>query len=206
MKRWIVPVLLICLAPLPLFAADDGGSPLAHNKWALQFGIEQNLDVTAYEFGTVSFKRQMNPHSALRFGVAVHYENEAANDYFTSNTLTVLYQRYVSPQRPAKFYWGLGPTLKLDYGKREYTSGETYSQVTITRVHTGLLGAFGIEWFANDVISIHAEYRGGAEYTWSKQENKSRESGGEPQTKTYKSDLFDFRFANSVLFGASIYF
>lgn len=203
--RVLLP-FIIAMLPVSAFAADGELSPLAQNKWALQFGIERELDLVAFEYGTFSIKRQMNPRSALRFGFGFRYEKDNDTNNSVYNSLVVLYQRYVTPDRPAKFYWGLGPVFRVSNRTSESTSNDNYYKSEITQIATGLFGAVGIEWFANNVISFHAEYRSFAQYNWRKIKSEQQPAGEEMVSGSSKTDNFEVNAESSVLFGMSIYF
>ena len=100
---------LIVVASAGVVSAERGAETLEECKSALQFGIKSDLMLGSFESGGISFKRRLSPKSAIRYGIAVVYQNDEtlAENYDFHTDFSVLYQRYIDPLSAAKFYWGL---------------------------------------------------------------------------------------------------
>ncbi len=103
-------------------------------------------------------------------------ENSSAD---ASNVSFVLqYLWYMNPSGPVHFYLGLGPSVSYSYAN----SSSDNSTLTAVKTHgywvrtvstsnsrqwgIGGTGVAGVEWFANQWLSIRAEYSEGIQYQW----------------------------------------
>jgi len=188
--------------------ATAGSAPPAEGKkWALQFGVTQNLTLTALQAGEVSIKQCLSTVSALRYGLGVSYDwdsDSGKNDDFTGR-LAIAYQRYVNPSDAAKCYWGFGPTLAHRYRYALESDARSYMERSLGDFGIGLAAMIGVEWFAMNVISLHAEYRLDTSYHWVKNTYEYKSPSGSISRSQNTYEAFDFR-NSSVLFGLSVYF
>ena len=205
-------ILLIAIAALMLTApaarADKGARTLEDGNWALQFGIRSDLTLGTFESGSISFKQLLSQRSALRYGISVHYSYSGSNGevHDTRDDLSVIYQRYVNPDATAKFYWGTGPYLLFGY-RYSLRSRDTYYDERIQKQWgAGWYGVGGVEWFVTDVISLHAEYRMSAIYSWQSYRLESKATYSDVRVAEDKQDAFNFSNNGDVLFGLSVYF
>ena len=207
--KWVVffAVLIASASTAPVAYAEENANPLDENKWALQFGIRQDLTLGAFESGDISFKQRLSPRSALRYGISLHYyysgTNRELHDY--RNEISVIYQRYVNPDAVAKFYWGTGPYLLCDCRYSLYSRDDRYDEQIEESWGVGLIGMGGIEWFVTRVISLHAEYRMSALYEWYGDRIERKAPDSDVRVHIAKRDSFQFS-SGGVLFGLSVYF
>jgi hypothetical protein len=68
------------------------------------------------------------------------------------------------------------------------------------------LGLAGAEWFATRTISLHAEYRASAYYSWREDKKEYQTPGEDPIVRSTSSGRWFFGGGGSVLFGLSLYF
>ena len=187
---------------------EEEKSSLEEHKWALQFGIQENLTLGSFHNGNISFKRQLSPKSAIRFGISIHYsyrsDRRTTHKYY--NDLSVVYQRYINPRSRAKFYWGIGPYLMFSYYYTHDSNDTAYVEAIEKQFGAGAVGIGGIEWFATSSISFHAEYNINLIYRWMGDTRERGEAGSDPDVVSYSSALIDFGNLSSVRFGISVYF
>lgn len=209
----IVSIVIFCTVFLfsSSLNGEENESSLEKYKWALQFGIFGDLTLGSFEAGDISFKRQLSPKSALRFGISIGYSYSSRNstnwkqhEYW--NDISIMYQRYINPSSRAKFYWGIGPYLHYKYIYNKRSEGDEYIKYWNNIWGLGVLGMGGIEWFATSVISFHAEYRVYAVYKWTKDNRERKYTGGDVEYREDTLISFDIENSSSVLFGISVYF
>jgi hypothetical protein len=141
----------------------------------------------------------------------------------TNVSFVLQYLWYLNPSGPVHFYVGVGPSLAYSYSHSssdnsyfEYQGNQTsfWEQETFaSNSHQwtiGATGAAGIEWFANQWLSLRAEYSEGIQYQWRSTNSSSDYSYTNP-------DFFPDHFGNSgttktwalnssgVSFGLSVY-
>jgi hypothetical protein len=207
----VATVVLVVVAFAGGLQAERGAASLEKYKSALQFGIQSDLVLGSFKGGDISFKRRLSPKSALRYGVSLYYTGEDVSPkqgdrHYFSSGISVLYQRYVNPSSPAKFYWTMGPYANLRYSYDLISSDIAYTERTSKTISGGILGSIGVEWFATDVISLHAEYRMKAAYEWYRSEIEDKNVGKEPLQIAWERRYFTLSSREEVLFGISVYF
>ena len=204
--------VLVCLLVLSSIApparAERGANTLEEKNWALQFGIKGDLTLGAYESGSVSFKQLLSQRSALRYGVSIHYYYSNSNGEYHDmlSELFVLYQRYLDPDAIVKFYWGMGPYLSFGYNYGIRSFYDSYDESIKKRFGAGWYLLGGVEWFVTDVISIHAEYRGAALYSWYSSRAEKKAPNLDVWVRERDNSSFKFSANEGVLFGLSVYF
>jgi hypothetical protein len=214
LKRNALPAViavLIVVAAGSIVRAERGAESLKEYKSALQFGIQSDLMLGSFKGGDISFKRRLSTKSALRYGVSLYYTGQNGSPrqgdrHSFSSGISVLYQRYVNPSSPAKFYWTMGPYAQFRYTYDLVSSDIAYTERTSRTIIGGILGSIGAEWFATDVISLHAEYRMIAVYEWYRSEIEDKDIGKEPLQRALERQYFTLSSRQEVLFGISVYF
>jgi len=200
----IAAAVLVCTAP----AARAEKRALDESNWALQFGIRSDLTLGTFESGSISFKQLLSQRSALRYGISVHYSYSGSGGevHDTRDDLSVIYQRYVNPDATAKFYWGTGPYLLFGYRYSLHSGDNYYNERIDKQWGAGWYGVGGVEWFVTDVISLHAEYRVSAIYSWQSYRIESKLTYSDVRVAESEIDAFNFSNNGDVLFGLSVYF
>lgn len=125
--------------------------------------------------------------------------------------------RYFNPGGKLLLYGGAGPFLLYDYS---YTKSESVEKISYQGLlnpprttstesknrgwSPGIMGVFGVEWFAAQGISLMAEYGLQASYKWGKSESKSV-AYSDITTSNSKQEGWNLG-ASRVKFGLSLYF
>lgn len=189
---------------------------LTKNCWAVQFGIENDFQLSSFQEATVSVKRQFEGGYAIRFGLSGTLDSRgdeyaqfdstgplpgAMRGSYNSQYVSIAsqYLSYSNPDGDFNFFWGAGPKISFERFKSN-SSSETTKQ---TGWWFGGTAVLGVEWFAAESFSIHAEYSASLMYATSKRTTEfltsSNGSYSERKTTTW-------RFAaDCVVFGVSVY-
>ena len=222
-------LLLSLIVAIPSTASARENS-LKKDKWALQFEIDRNFDLNAFQGSTITVKKHSSDKSAYRLSLTTHldFRNEATdfpinrqpapghND-LTDVKFEVSVQKlsYTNPQDDINFFWGIGPMYSYRYFLQDQdniTSDGQFQNKYKREEHTwslGLTGAIGVEWFATKSISFLAEYGTTAGYTErnSKTVTKYVSNGNVNYDLNSTAELSEFSFSSSqVKFGLSVYF
>lgn len=211
MKRmpWMV-VLIAAVTVAGTAHAGGRSNSLEAGRSALLFSISGSNFFSLSTFdGGVGVKHQTSDRSAWRFvadlgGSADKGEQSSYNQDHKNLQLiaTVLYQRYVNPDAEANLYWGVGPTGGYSRDTRTTSNGPMSSEQKDTEWQAGIQAVVGMEWFATQSISLHAEYAGYATYA-----ARTSTRTTSPQGSTNKFHSHDWSLLTGrVLFGMSIYF
>ena len=80
--------------------------------------------------------------------------------------MTFEFINYLNPNDEVKIFWGIGPRVNInidnfDTDKISVTDSIDYSYEKMRKnnyYEAGVTGAFGIEWFFRNNMSLHAEY------------------------------------------------
>lgn len=206
---FVLFVMLFCAAPA--LHAGEAEDPRDEPNWALQFGIWGDLTLGTFEAGDISFKQRLSPRSALRYGLSIYYNyrdgTRLSDDHVYWNDIQVIYQRYVDPEAVVKFYWGTGPYVHYRYDYRLFSTDTYYNERIHKEWGLGLRGIGGVEWFVTRMISLHAEYRVSAVYSWVRDEIEYKSGISSPVRRDSKEDQsFNLSNSRTVLFGMSVYF
>jgi hypothetical protein len=188
-------------------------------KYALQFQISDDFQLTNFQGTTFSGKYHIGKREAIRTGISLDFgdaENEfdavtdttsdhGKNDQTSfSITINTQYIRYLKGTEDIVFFGGTGPFVT--YQNAENTSKVTDDDIvrniedTRTTFSIGMDVLVGVEWFFHKAMSLSAEYGLELYYLQSDQETKIDDSTREMHTNYFTVD------ANSVNFGISVYF
>lgn len=185
MKTLCVVLAGALLLALPVAAAAAWYTPppgTLAGEQSVQFTVSNWLTLSAFQGQMFSYQRFLSDTRAIRIAAGltldlddeeleVEYEGGAVSgsaDVSTwdhSGTLKVQLMFYRG-DGPIRFFWGAGPKVTFTDIHSEYVHysplGEglafTYSTRDIDVWGFGLQGFAGLEWFINDMFSLHAEY------------------------------------------------
>lgn len=222
-------VAVICSAAM---ADDDIGVDFKKGLWSVSFGLEDDFQVRAIDGILISFKKHKSPKSAYRLEFALNatsqsdgplpvkryprnqrQSRDAYSNYdgnWADIEMRLLYVQYSSSENRVRPFWGVGPCIgyyRYDFERIDdvidpfdWDIDWDYSY----GLSGGITGAFGVEWFAWEQVSILAEYRGSIVYTyWSQDWNERRE--GEVHASRQISRQMSLS-TQSVDFGLVVYF
>ncbi len=213
---------------------------LKPSSWALQFGISRDLTLSSFQGATISIKYHVTESNAWRIGLFVGgdltNDNSASrqiqadtlfgngsrvmsNKDFNTN-LSLQYLWYIDPHAPVNLYLGAGPSFSYSFNRQDGDQATTnpgyYSTRTITNGSghqwgVGIAGVVGVEWFAANWFSLHAQYGEALWYQWGSSSSTSTQtmsSGPSPSlVQTESASSKGWRLSNqSVFFGLSVYF
>ena len=206
---------------------------LEPGAWAIQFQITEEIGLKPFNGMMISLKRHFSEGSALRVGVnlnltyddtdfskwdapsdTLHYSSDSTGKQDgQSLELDLMYMGYPNTRAPVNFFWGTGPLVEYSRAHRESknvatSQTDTFVQWGETDVYSweaGLVAAAGVEWFATQGISFHAEYRARATYGASEAEQSSGEDSGPRRSGTAETNSWRFSAVDVVL-GLSVYF
>jgi hypothetical protein len=219
LKQVLVAVLFLVIPSLSLAATADTtaagrANSLKAGEWALQFAIIGDVFHLDEFAGGVSFKRHFSAKSAIRFGIEGR-AFQASSDFSNITTeeersgyglfLSTIYQRYIDPEADANLYWGVGPVVGWDEFTTETTRDSSWSTSVHTAYEVGLTAALGIEWFATEVISFHAEYSANGVFRREESETEAQAIGYPMARSTRIYDTWSIA-TGGVKFGLSVYF
>jgi hypothetical protein len=203
----IILAILLTLSGSQVYSQNDmedqpeRKNSLFGGSWSMQFKFMHDFLLTDFEGALISAKRHFTDKSALRFGLDLTYSKSWTDP--DTNTfavgIAIQYFYYTSPDAPVNFYFGFGPQLKYDRFKTEMEYFESYKYEREWGL--GVLGTWGVEWFATKHISFICEYGAGLERL-SVYHERSVDEGA---NITYDKSEIKF-YSNSVDFGISVYF
>jgi|GEM_PF-2324032 len=198
--------------------------------WAIQFAINDSLDLKSFQGKNLSVKRQLNKNWAIRVGIdmsasldRVEVEPllndnvpiegslriEETNDY--SFLVSSVFQRYLNSDDKAVFYWGAGPAFGLTFYDfirtnrsvfQDSIEVENVTQEKSETWRTGMLLAVGGEYFLKRQFSFFAEYSTG--FFYSRKLRGSRNEGFNTNTGTYRVDLTETRIDRFTIVARSV--
>jgi hypothetical protein len=157
--------------------------PVSPNSWALQFRISPNFQLSTFQGATLGGKYHLTSATAIRGGIGITYVDQAANsetktytgpsllpnfgvgstdNYSHSISVIGQYLWYFPGHRQFVFFCGSGPIYSYSsgFGKVKSFSGTNQTGEQKQRFHgwaIGIANAVGIEWFASERFSLHAE-------------------------------------------------
>ena len=183
---------------------------LENSKWALQFGISDNLTLSNFNGATLSVKRQFADQSALRLSFKGKY-NSVENDQsgfvkyeYALFTAELIYMYYLNPfDKIDKIkiygYAGAGYTYEYIYDNNyKYDVFENTFEYSVGPS----IGA-GAEYYVFKSMSVFAEYN--FEFRFGKKDFYENGLIGtlNPIYKTLSINTFNY---DNVKFGLSVYF
>lgn len=223
---------LLCTALLFTlsYPASAAETSLVEGAWAMQFSIERLLEIGAFEGQTLSIKKHTSDNRAWRLGLDISLRNSDSNRRnYSSDTLvshddsgnkglTIGFSLnrlfYSNLWKKAAFFYGLGPGYQNSRSTNEgtsYRSDRSWNRTKTTN-HSWVVSlnlVAGVEWFASEDVSFHAEYGSKLLYSeLSREVLRTRQFGdGSIQRSNSTSSNFTTRFgAMAVKFGLSVYF
>jgi len=204
---------------------------LKKDKWALQFEIDRDFDLSGFQGNTLSIKKHTADTRAYRFGISffLDYSDTESfnilNDSIFYPTVRVGESRrvdinlqkiyYANTAASVNLFYGMGAVLSFQHGENESETLNRartqlrYSKFTSNSWATGLTGILGAEWFFADNMSLLGEYNTTAKYINSKREDVTRiiGSGVILNSSFTETKTESFRISSSsVKFGLSVYF
>jgi len=233
--RHTITLLLICAFATITASAQTAdkqrANSLVDGAWALQFEIDEDLDLKSFEGTTISLKKHTGDGSAWRLALNLSFrfdddEHSSTTDGEPSGTtrdtegnrqsIGILVNRikYPNPNAEVNFFYGFGP--KLAYSHSEYTTisiwtTDTRSSESCTSTNSfsvGVVGVIGVEWFATKSISLLGEYGSALMVSKSKTTNETTWYEDYPTRRSGNEDKdsgISFG-ALAVRLGLSVYF
>ena len=229
----LVAIALIVAIACPGYSQDEGEEGRSHSlkpgEWALQFQITDDFGIKPFNGMSLSAKRHISTKSAFRLGVNIdmRYTDSdeegfrAYNDTLSYDRLEtvsdnslglqfdLLYLHYPNAGADLNWYWGVGPLVRLSHANREETrqsdTQEMYTKYETNSWRIGILGAIGVEWFAVEGISLHAEYRAYGAYESTSRDNRAEFDDSSVLEDTSEDDSWIFD-GGQTIFGVSLYF
>ncbi|MFH1864285.1 MAG: hypothetical protein ABIK85_00245 [Candidatus Eisenbacteria bacterium] len=215
-------------APDPDGLSETGG--LAGTQ-ALQFSVESLLSLGEFQGQMFSYQRFLTDTRAIRVAggldldlnlkdMDVEFQSGAqtgaaeTSSWSHGVTLKVQMQFYRG-NGPLRFFWGAGPKVTYSDAHSEIVDYNTYSDELeyvfyagdTDRWEVGLQGFAGVEWFINDMFSLHAEYAVSGMYKFEDKLEQRTHSGDTDYNysiaTTTRSPEFD---SDGVRFGLSAHF
>ncbi|MFH1690295.1 MAG: hypothetical protein ABIE42_08665 [Candidatus Eisenbacteria bacterium] len=215
-------------APDPDGLSETGG--LAGTQ-ALQFSVESFLSLSEFQGQMFSYQRFLTDTRAIRVAgglfldldlkdMDVEYQGGeqtgAAETSGWNHTATLKVQmQFYQRGGPLRFFWGAGPKVTyvdvhseiVDYYSHTDGLEFIYFTADTDRWQVGLQAFAGVEWFINDMFSLHAEYAVSGIYTF-EERLEQRVHSDDPDyyrsvITTTRSPEFD---SDGVRFGLSAHF
>ncbi len=204
---------------------------LKKGKWALQFEIDRDFDLSGFQGNTLSIKTHTADNRAYRLGFTVFFDIGDSESFSILND-TIIYPResnfnskridinlqkvfYASTDAAVNLFYGLGTAFSLQHSTSERESFnrprtiiQTYNS-TNNAWAAGLTGILGAEWFFAENMSLLGEYTTFLNYNESivKSEFITTENGIITNKGYDERKGNSFRLSSSsVKFGLSVYF
>jgi hypothetical protein len=190
-------------------------------KFALQFQISDNFNLTNFQGTTFSGKYHLSNRDAVRLGVSLEFGNADIETSVTrldtsdinkseNNTdefgimVNLQYIRYFTVTSNIALFGGAGPFINIQNQSSERTINEDETEVKVKSdrdiFSTGADILLGVEWWFYKQMSLSAEYGITFSY-WSSKDNFSDDN-----TKA-ESKINSFSVnGKHVNFGISVYF
>lgn len=189
-------------------------------KYALQFQVSDNFNLTNFQGTTFSGKYHSGKRSAIRVGLTVNYNNadvENSETLLDTNlvisgdgnqnvfgmTIRTQYIHYIPGTYDITFFAGGGPFVGFNNGTSE-TNQTNYDpqhrEQTIDDFFAGLDLLVGVEWMFTKNMSLSAEYGIRFSYQSETRNWKDEHSVRETSSKNYNIGKGDINFGLSVYF------
>jgi len=221
-RKNLITTIFLFVFSYTCYAQNTSYLDSLEGKYALQFQVSDNFNLTNFQGTTFSGKYHFGCRSAVRLGLSVDFgdteQDATTNQYDTVNvatnnldqnsfgiTLKTQYIRYIMETNEIAFYCGGGPFINYNTLSRETkltgTSNDRYYKETSDNFSIGLDLIFGVEWFFNKSMSLSAEY--GLNFSY---RTRSQEYNPNDAVST-KTDETSYKIAgNNINFGISVYF
>ncbi len=198
--------------------------------WAMQFQINDNFSLGAFQGSTLSLKKHKSSGFAWRLGLDISLEfNDDESQDFREDSLQTKTESSVNIQdiqlriqalfypnsfAGIKFFYGFGPLIGFAHGRNNTDqlriSYERLlsNEASFNKWEIGASGVFGVEWFASGNISLIAEYSTMAYYRYHKSTNETISTYPDNISRSNRERIDkDLIFeADEVRFGLSVYF
>ena len=216
-------------------ATSSRQNSLREGCWALQFQVNQNFSLSSFQGAVLSVKKHYSDDVAIRLGLsfsttssqfdqATRYlppsdtirSSNSSNSGGFNIRVASQYIYYTEPSAPINLFIGGGPIVSYSRFSHDFewnnTNGGNFSNSKTSSLENawavGISGAFGIEWFASEQISLLGEYGISAEYSWAKYTSTtSTSSNFGQQTQEGETNSKSFLISPALVkFGLSVYF
>ena len=149
---------------------------------AVQFSIGSHLSLSEFQGQMFSYQRFLTDSRAIRvagglsldlddsdmdveFYTAEQTGSTEPSNWYHSGTLK-LQMLFYRGDGPLRFFWGAGPRVTYTDSHHETVHSSVYGDEVCFDYRThdtnrwklGLQGFAGVEWFMNEMFSLHAEY------------------------------------------------
>ena len=192
----ILCVLMAVAALLSVPAAVLGAgrySPAASGlagMQAVQFSVGSHLSLSEFQGQMFSYQRFLTDSRAIRvagglfldlndgdvdveFYSGDHTGSAEPSSWYHRGTLKVQMLFYRG-DGPLRFFWGAGPKVTYSDSHSEAVHYSVYDDELFFSYHThdidrwelGLQGFAGVEWFMNEMFSLHGEYAVAGRYSF----------------------------------------
>jgi hypothetical protein len=189
-------------------------------KFALQFQISDNFQLSNFQGTTFSGKYHFSRRDAIRLGFSVNLDNSDlennqtlldtsltvstdANQNVFGMTIRTQYVHYFPPMYDITFFLGGGPFVRFNNGTNEvnYLNNDpTFRKETRDDFYMGLDLLVGVEWMFIENMSLSAEYGIRFSYNSYTRKLEDNHSINETSAKRYNIDNGDVNFGISVYF------
>jgi hypothetical protein len=188
-------------------------------KFALQFQITDNFQISSFQGSTLSGKYHLGIRSAIRLGLMVELNSSDTDDEtilpdsliglhnekdskIINTTLNTQYIYFFALNHDIAAFGGIGPffTYQSLNSKTHYPYDDITYEEKQTNYFTGLDFIFGVEWWFHKSMSLSAEYGFRLSYSSYNIETKS-------PSYEKKIDRIEYEISpKNVNLGISIYF
>jgi opacity protein-like surface antigen len=184
----VVAVFLSVPAAAPGTGRYSPGTGELAGMQAVQFSVGSHLSLSEFQGQMFSYQRFLTDNRAIRVAGGlfldlddkdVDVEFYSAGETGSAEPSTWSYRGTLKLQMlfyrgngPLRFFWGAGPKVTYSDSHSESVYYSLYGDEVffdyrtrdIDRWELGLQGFAGVEWFMNEMFSLHAEYSVGAMY------------------------------------------
>ncbi len=221
---------LVLFAFIPAAIAQENEDPesssLTEDSRAFQFRVTNNFNLSSFHGSAFSYKWHKSESNARRLGIGfnnwyqheddsiIHEndesaENESGNKRMDFN-ISVNYDwiHYPNSDSEFQFFYGYGPEVRTGFRRNKDENDDRTSTENSIEGAIGLAGFSGIEWFFHRSMSLHAEYRASAIFTYVQVDleiEASEDSSFNDSEQTIKRSIIELK-SRGVRFGLSVYF
>ena len=226
--------IVIALASVFIISTTQAKeNSLKKGKWALQFEVDREFDLSGFQGQTLSVKKHTADNRAYRLGLTVYLDvgdgetltiyddttQRPRNSDRNSKRLDINLQRihYTDISAPVNLFYGFGAAASFSHGKFEDNSHFVIDTITFNDHYksvsdswsAGVSGIFGAEWFFGKTMSLLGEYSTTVSYGGNTRKTESRQyqEGFTVSSRNSEDKSNSFKIsASTVKFGLSIYF
>ena len=221
-RNLIITLLSLFVFSFACFAQNASYLDSLKGKYALQFQISNNFNLTNFQGSTFSGKYHFGCKSAVRLGLSLDFgdveQDATTNQYDTVNvatnnieqnsfsmTIRTQYIRYFIGTDEVAFYGGTGPFVNYSTLTRESkltgSNDDRHLKETSDSFSIGLDLILGVEWFLSENMSLSAEY--GLNFSY---RTRTREYNTDDIISTNSDETLYNISGNNINFGISVYF